>query len=447
MSPWLVLGRLAKQSDERLMELVRAGNERAFEVLVQRYRPELLRYSARLGLTEARADDVLQHALLQAWLALQGATEVRELRPWLYRVVHNAAINAIRASARDGGSPAEVLELGSTAGVESELERRAAVREALSEVAALPQMQREAILLTAVEGRSHDEVASALGVTNGAVRGLLYRARSTLRSAAAAVAPQPLIGWAHSWLGRASSTIERLPLQGDGPVVLLKGAAMAATAALVVGATVGPLHGPGAHRVAASAPSTGQRRALTRAETASAPSRTAAVAAVRKTVPSPPRAEGARRISSTVAQPRSGVVPVTLAPTRERTGPASGRVVVGQSAPAQQPAAAQVSVSSPVAPVQAVQSSSSSTGAGGPVAGVPAGTSEAPAEKPSAGTGGSNGGDSGSGESGGSDDPHGGESTGGGSDGSGSDHESETDEAKSKEHLGTEPANEGERDN
>ena len=48
-------------------------------------------------LPDARAEDALQQALLAAWTALRRGDEVRELRPWLYRVVHNTALNHRRA--------------------------------------------------------------------------------------------------------------------------------------------------------------------------------------------------------------------------------------------------------------------------------------------------------------------------------------------------------------
>jgi RNA polymerase sigma factor (sigma-70 family) len=157
------MGLLAAQSDERLARLAREGHERAFEAVVQRYRRPLLRYCGRLGLSDSRAEDVLQHALLQAWLALEGGTEVRELRAWLYRIVHNAAVNAIRACSDDVALPQEGGRGEVSKAAEADVDHRMALRDALNDVAALPQMQREAILLTAVDGRSHEEVASALG--------------------------------------------------------------------------------------------------------------------------------------------------------------------------------------------------------------------------------------------------------------------------------------------
>jgi RNA polymerase sigma factor (sigma-70 family) len=237
---------LATQSDQRLLELMAKGHERAFEAVVHRYRRPLLAYCRRMGLADSRAEDVLQQSLLKAWLALCGGTEVRELRPWLYRIVHNNAVNLMRSAPEERGllSDAACAEL---AAVDSPFEHRLAARDALVDVAALPPMQRDAILLTAVDGRSHQEVASALGVSHGAVRGLLYRARATLRSAAAAVVPQPLIDWASGSASRAGPTAARIAALsasggGDAGGALLKGAAVAAGAALAAGAVLVPAH-------------------------------------------------------------------------------------------------------------------------------------------------------------------------------------------------------------
>jgi DNA-directed RNA polymerase specialized sigma24 family protein len=120
-----------------------------------------------MHLSYSRAEDVLQHTLLQAWLALAGGAEVRELKPWLYRIVHNTAVNAMRRSVEDHGQLTDAMQAAKGAVGESDLDRRIAVRDALTDVAALPQMQRQAILLSAVEGQTHDELTSALGISHG----------------------------------------------------------------------------------------------------------------------------------------------------------------------------------------------------------------------------------------------------------------------------------------
>jgi RNA polymerase sigma factor (sigma-70 family) len=250
MSPRISIRLLAAQSDRRLSALARDGHERAFEALVHRYRRPLLRYCRSLRLSDARAEDVLQQALLRAWMALSDGADVRDLRPWLYRIVHNTAVNAMRGAAElPHGELSDAVQAGVAHPGESELDRKMAVRDALGHVAALPQMQRQAIFLTAVDGQSHEEVAGTLGITPGALRGLLYRARTTLRSAAAMLTPQPLLELAARSGDAAAPSAERaLELTGGAGAVgiaglLLKGGAAVITAgALATGATVVASH-------------------------------------------------------------------------------------------------------------------------------------------------------------------------------------------------------------
>ena len=92
MTPLLSSALLRAQTDDRLVELAAAGHDRAFEAIVERYRRPLLRYLRRL-LSDTLAEDVVQATFINAWSSLRTGTEVRELRPWLYRIAHNAAIN------------------------------------------------------------------------------------------------------------------------------------------------------------------------------------------------------------------------------------------------------------------------------------------------------------------------------------------------------------------
>jgi RNA polymerase sigma factor (sigma-70 family) len=264
MSPRISIRLLATQSDERLVALAREGHERAFEALVHRYRRPLLRYARRMRLSEARAEDVLQQAFMQSWIALSRGASVNDVRSWLHRIVHNVAVNAMRGPAGEvhGELTQAVQDRAGLAGV-SNLERTIAMRDALSDVAALPRMQQQAIFLTAVDGQSHDEVAGVLGISEGALRGLLYRARSTLRSAAAALTPPPILAWASAGAGSGGPTAERLAelSAGGGAAgmagLLLKGAVVAVTAgAVATGANVLSVHHRGARPDASHAHAT-----------------------------------------------------------------------------------------------------------------------------------------------------------------------------------------------
>ncbi len=229
-------------SDERLLELVCDGQERAFEIVVIRYRASLVGYCMRLGLSETRAEDAVQQCFLSALLALRRGDSVRDLRAWLGRIAHNVAVNMMRA-----GSASR--ETGTDWAAEDraihipDMDGGLAAREALAEVAALPPMQREALLQSALGGRTYGEVAASMGVSEGAVRGLLHRARATLRNAAAIFSPLPLVKRASAWLGGGSPSAGRvLELSAPGGPTGLSTTAVralgAGLAAVVVAAGV-----------------------------------------------------------------------------------------------------------------------------------------------------------------------------------------------------------------
>src|SRR4051794_5435580 len=171
--------------------LARSGHERAFVAIVERYRRPLQAFARRL-VPEHRVDDVLQQSFVNAWAALSAGAEVRHLRGWLHQIVRNAAIATARIPGEDQLSDTMIGEEGPQA----EVERRLQLQETLRHVARLPEQQRLALVQTAMEGRSREEIASGLGLSEGAVRGLVHRARSTLRAAATAITPLPVAVWA-----------------------------------------------------------------------------------------------------------------------------------------------------------------------------------------------------------------------------------------------------------
>jgi RNA polymerase sigma factor (sigma-70 family) len=227
MTPLLSSALLRAQSDQRLAELASAGHDRAFEAIVERYRRPLLRYLRRL-LSDTLAEDVVQATFISAWSSLRTGTEVRDLRPWLYRIAHNAAINALK---KVGEAMEEVPESAGGFATEpsTELERRDEMLHALTSIAALPSRQRAALLAVAVDGRAHAEVAEELGLTDGAVRQLVHRARTTLRMAATAITPTPFL---HAVIANAGdSTVARVAEVAAGA-----GGASAASVSLKAGA-------------------------------------------------------------------------------------------------------------------------------------------------------------------------------------------------------------------
>ena len=224
---------LSTQSDERLVDLVRAGSDPAFEAIVERYRRALMRYVSRL-LPAERAEDVVQQSFVKAYEAMHRDAAELNLRPWLYRIAHNSALNALRDRALGHAELDERID-----GVErpdQAFERAAGLRELVVAVQALPERQRDAILLRELEGRSYEEIGTALGVTDGAVRQLLNRARNSLRATAAALTPGPLVTRVASADSAEPVAARMAELVGVGGGAL---AMKVCATALVTGAVVG----------------------------------------------------------------------------------------------------------------------------------------------------------------------------------------------------------------
>src|SRR3954452_4964895 len=228
VTPLLSTAILRTQSDRRLVTLAQAGHEVAFTTIVERYRPQLRRYCARL-VPEPHVDDALQQAFLDAWRALQDGRAVRELRPWLHTIVHNAAISQLRSGVFDYVELLDTLE--GADGAEADFERRSVVRQTLATVAALPDRQRAALLAVALDGRSRSEVALEMGLTDNGLRQLIFRARSSVRAAFTAITPIPLLAWGVRAAGAAAVA--------GGASALPTGTALVVAGTLVVAAAVG----------------------------------------------------------------------------------------------------------------------------------------------------------------------------------------------------------------
>jgi RNA polymerase sigma factor (sigma-70 family) len=170
----------------------------AFPALAAELRPELHRYCARLTGSVFDGEDVVQDTFARAFAALQDLDELPPLRPWLFRIAHNRAVDLLRGRARRAADPmdAAVQALPDEApGADETLMREEAVRTAVARFVELPTTQRSAVILKDVLDHSLAEIAGLLDLSVDAVKAHLARGRAGLRAinarAAEPGAPRP----------------------------------------------------------------------------------------------------------------------------------------------------------------------------------------------------------------------------------------------------------------
>ena len=233
----LVLGpALRTQPDRRLVALVRDGYEAAFDEIVRRYAASLRRYAG--AIVGGRSEDVTQDAFSKALLALRRDGAEIELRPWLFRIVRNTALNDLR----DTPPTPEVLAdaiVGGHSPVE-ELERREELAELIGRLQSLPEPQRAAIVMRELEGLGHEEIATALGLSGGAARQAIYRARQALRDGFGMLLPIPVLRALLS--GSSSTPLEAAAAGAGGAGVVFKAATATVLMAGAIGAGVAMHH-------------------------------------------------------------------------------------------------------------------------------------------------------------------------------------------------------------
>lgn len=185
----------AEPSDETLAARAAAGDDHAFETIVERYHGRVFRLACRLT-SDSDAADVLQETFLQVHRHLPSFRGESQFGTWLYRIATNAGLMHRRARAR---RPTESLESFlprfDARGVHAEtpaalqvasradelLDRQFLAEKARAALARLPDLYRDAFVLRDLEEMSTADVAHALGVEPATVRQRVHRARLMLR--------------------------------------------------------------------------------------------------------------------------------------------------------------------------------------------------------------------------------------------------------------------------
>jgi RNA polymerase sigma factor (sigma-70 family) len=174
--------RFTTLSDDDLVARFRSGDDAPFDEIHRRYRRALLAFARRmLNGSGHDADDVVQDAFIRAYRGLRVTDRPMALRPWLYMIVRNRALDELRSPPRATGyDDALALSAVPANDAAQRAQERDEMRRLVAEIARLPERQRIALVLREFDGCSHAETARRLRTTVPATKSLIIRARSNL---------------------------------------------------------------------------------------------------------------------------------------------------------------------------------------------------------------------------------------------------------------------------
>jgi RNA polymerase sigma-70 factor, ECF subfamily len=179
---------LCALADEELMALVYEGDARAFEVIFDRHAGVAFSLAYRMCGRRPLAEEIVQEAFMSLWRSTARYDPGRgSVRSWMLRVVHNRAIDAFRRELPSAGHDvaddwiSEVLPARER--TEDVVERRSDARLVRTALDELPRDQRQVIELAYFGGFSHAQIAAALNLPTGTVKGRMRLGLSKLRIA------------------------------------------------------------------------------------------------------------------------------------------------------------------------------------------------------------------------------------------------------------------------
>jgi RNA polymerase sigma-70 factor (ECF subfamily) len=180
-------------TDAQVMLRVKAGDDAAFDYLVQKYRRPMISFMFRMVHNTAVAEDLAQEVFLRVYRSRAGYEASAKFTTWLYRIATNLAVNHARDTRHERAENQVSLdepdeETGTTMDVadpsltvEENIVRRERLMAIRQKVESLPERQRMAVVMHKYQQMDYKQIAEVLKLSESATKSLLFRAYETLR--------------------------------------------------------------------------------------------------------------------------------------------------------------------------------------------------------------------------------------------------------------------------
>jgi RNA polymerase sigma-70 factor, ECF subfamily len=181
-------------TDAEVMLRVKAGDDSAFNFLVQKYRRPIINFMYRMARNPGAAEDLAQEVFLRVYRSRANYEASAKFTTWLYRIATNLGMNYVRDTRHERSENTTNLDepdeetgqtpdlADKTLNVEERILRRERLEAIREKIAALPERQRMAVLMHKYQEMDYRQIAEVLKLSESATKSLLFRAYETLRT-------------------------------------------------------------------------------------------------------------------------------------------------------------------------------------------------------------------------------------------------------------------------
>jgi len=159
-----------------LITKIRTEDKELYAEIVRRYEVKLLRYANYLINNKDKASDIVQESFIKAFINLNGFNVKKKFSSWIYRIVHNEAVNSIKKNKKEVPL-IEAVDLSGGKGIEEDLEKKEIIKKAHKCLGQIPVIYSEPLILYYFDERSYEEISDILRIPMGTVAVRINRAK------------------------------------------------------------------------------------------------------------------------------------------------------------------------------------------------------------------------------------------------------------------------------
>ncbi|OHB14532.1 MAG: hypothetical protein A2431_03305 [Candidatus Zambryskibacteria bacterium RIFOXYC1_FULL_39_10] len=172
---------IIKLTDEEIVERVHSSDSNLYAILIERYKNKLLRYATNLVHDQGKASHIVQDAFIKGYVNLNGFNTQKKFSSWIYRIVHNEAINIIKKYQQEVPI-LDDFDFESDEDTLKEFERKEVAEDVEKCLNSIPLMYSEPLSLYYLDEKSYEEISDILRIPMGTVAIRISRAKKLMKN-------------------------------------------------------------------------------------------------------------------------------------------------------------------------------------------------------------------------------------------------------------------------